>query len=94
MFKLKASWKKTVDKVINIPNLASIPQQNVKLRHSRLHNQTSKPAHSVVKDIYLLLRAKLYSLDMEQRALPSAAQRNRRHSTTTTYLSGLKKIQD
>ncbi|XP_048615884.1 uncharacterized protein LOC106403514 [Brassica napus] len=57
-----------------------------KERNSRLHNQTSKPAHSVVKDIYLLLRAKLYSLDMEQRALPSAAQRNRRHSTTTTYL--------
>ena len=58
-----------------------------KERNSRLHNQTSKPAHSVVKDIYLLLRAKLYSLDMEQRALPSATQRNRQHSTMTTYLS-------
>ena len=58
-----------------------------KERNSRLHNQTSKPAHSVVKDIYLLLRAKLFSLDMELRAHPSATQRNRRHSTTTTYLS-------
>ncbi|KAL0755239.1 hypothetical protein Bca101_092907 [Brassica carinata] len=58
-----------------------------KERNSRLHNQTSKPAHSVVKDIYLLLRGKLYSLDIEQRALPSATQRNLHHSTMTTYLS-------
>ncbi|CAG7891195.1 unnamed protein product [Brassica rapa] len=58
-----------------------------KERNSRLHNQTSKPAHSVVKDIYLLLRAKLFSLDMELRAHPSATQRNRPYSTTTTYLS-------
>ncbi|XP_056848818.1 uncharacterized protein LOC130498973 [Raphanus sativus] len=43
-----------------------------KERNSRIHTNTSRPSHMVVKDLQLHLRTKLYSLDRED----SADQRN------------------